>query len=647
VSAVLLVALPDGRRDGLQRALAKHSVFVVPTDTEALALARQVDLDLVVRVTDHALGELTATLRQVAPRAVVVALGSPDEAPAADFALRPDFSGDELERLLAQVGERQRLVREIDALRSRLAGVAPAAPGTAEPRRGTRVPGRALREFTRAFAAGFDTPRMLSMFLDAVAELVRPSRSALLLVDPRTGLLHVSAHQGLAPRIVDSVQLDPTGPLADWLTRQARPACLGDGLEPPVAREVGLLQAVLVVPLLARAELIGMLALGQPVVRAGYEPDEVETLLDLAAHLATTLRDAALHHELAGRKEFSEQILAHMSSGVITIGRDERFALINRRAEEVLGLPPGETLHQDLRALPSPLGDLLFDALRSGRSMPRTEIRLALGGLWLEVSTYPVHGDGSVPVGAVLVLEDVTAQKALAAQRREADELQLLTRVVARIADEIKNPLVSINTFVELVEERFDDPDFRKHFAVVVRRDVRRVAQVFEKLAGLVSGGELHWATVDARAVVDEVVTAMQLGDEDPGRSVEVNVAGDPVPQPLRTDPVQLRKALSYLGLYLADNSPPGRAQVTISVDRHVERDGAAAVRVLLGSRTAQVPPDRLERLFDPVQMVQEGVIQAGPAVSQRIVEALGGSLRLRHGRHELGFLVSLPAASS
>src|SRR2546422_11759514 len=86
--------------------------------------------------------------------------------------------------------------------------------------------------------------------------------------------------------------------------------------------------------------------------------------------------------------------------------------------------------------------------------MPRTEIQLALRRLWIELTTYVIRDEESAPLGAVLVFEDLTAQKELAAQKREADQFQLLTRVVARIADEIKNPLVSINTFIERSEER-------------------------------------------------------------------------------------------------------------------------------------------------------------------------------------------------
>jgi nitrogen fixation/metabolism regulation signal transduction histidine kinase len=319
---------------------------------------------------------------------------------------------------------------------------------------------------------------------------------------------------------------------------------------------------------------------------------------------------------------------------------------VNRRAEEILGIPAADLVRQDLRALPSPLGDMLFETLAHGRALPKSEIQLALGRRWLEVSTYPIDGDGAAPLGAVLVFEDLTGRKELAAQKRQAQEFQLLARVIARIADEINNPLVSINTFVELIEERCDDPDFRKHFASVVRRDVGRLVQVFEKLAGLVGEGELHLIAADASAVLEEVVAAVELSDDGLGKRLQLAVARDHA-QLVRVDPRQLRKALTYLVRYLAHNSPGEEALVTLSVGRHAEKDGAEGVRILIGSRTATVAAEKLERLFDPVHMVQESLIDVGPAVSQRLIEALGGRLRVQQGRHQLTFQVMLQPAPS
>ena len=113
----------------------------------------------------------------------------------------------------------------------------------------------------------------------------------------------------------------------------------------------------------------------------------------------------------------------------------------------------------------------------------------------------------------------------------------------------------------------------------------------------------------------------------------------------VKADGHQLRKALSYLVWYLSHNSPGEQPpQVSITIDRQDDENGAAA-RLMVGSRTANVRPERLQRLFDPVQMVQESLIDVGPAVSQRLIEALGGRLRMRQTRHELSFFVTLPVA--
>jgi PAS domain S-box-containing protein len=649
VNTVLVLTADDALRARVSRSLAAFSIFEARSDSDALRTLRLVDVDIVLRESTGPAGALAtfvAAARDVTPLALVIAVGaSGQDEDSADFTVSDGFTARELEAVLRHALDRQRLVREIAATRA--AAPAAAAPTTAsgEPWDGVAV-ARLLRGFTGVLAAGVDVPRALGMFLDSIGELVRPTRMALLRPDALGQEFRIVASRGLAPQLVHGIRLSPNDGLVRWLAVQGRPAVAPELFDPEILRELRLLQAVVAVPLLAHGELVAVLALGQPVFGATYGRHEMQTLFDLAAHLATVLRDITLHHQLAREKEFSERILSHMSSGVITIGRDQRVGTLNRRAEEILDLSAAAVVGQDLRILPSPLGDMLYDTLASGRAAPRSEIQLALRRLWLEVSTYAVRDEDAQPLGAVLVFEDLTAQKELAAQRREAEQFQLLTRVVARIADEIKNPLVSINTFIVLIGERYDDPDFRRHFSAVVRRDVRRLVEVFEKLAGLVTEGELNFAIVDAREVVGQLIDAIDLADEAAGKQLQLEVVPESTAQLIKVDVGQLRKALSYIIRYLTHNSPTNLAKVSVSVGQHEDEEGGTDVRIMVGSRTASVSPEKLQRLFDPVQMVQESLIDVGPAVSQRLIEALGGRLRTRQTRHELAFLVTLPALS-
>ena len=651
MNTVLVVTLDDALRTRLLRGLGGFTIFEAPSDAEALKTLRLVEIDLVLRDSAGPAGALSTFVsgaRDVAPGALVVAVGAAGEEEAtADFMVPDGFTTRELDTVLRHALDKQRLMREVKMLRFPSTPLPAARAAADETSWDNAALARVLKAFSRVFAAGFDLRRVLDTFLEAIGDVIRPTRVAVLLPDTDGREFRIAAHRGLAPQIVQSVRLPAAEGLPRWLAAQGRPIALHDVTDPELVRELKLLQGIVATPLLAHGDLVAILVLGQPVFGAGYSRAEIETLFDLVTQLATVIRDIALHQQLEREKEFTERILSHMSSGVVTIGRDQRVGTMNRRAEEILGLSAHAVVRQDLRVLPSPLGDLLFDTLSSGRPMPRTEIQLALRRLWIEVSTYVIRDEESAPLGAVLVFEDLTAQKELAAQKREADQFQLLTRVVARIADEIKNPLVSINTFIELIGERYDDPDFRRHFSSVVRRDVRRLVEVFEKLAALVTEGELNFATVDAFEAVTQLVEAIDLAEGGLGKHLQLDVAPASEPFPVKVDATQLRKALSYLIRYLTHNSPNDLAKISLSVGRHAEPDGGHDVRILVGSRTAAVSAEKLERLFDPVQMVQESLIDVGPAVSQRLVEALGGRLGVRQTRHELSFVVSLPPAAA
>ncbi len=676
MKTALVVTADDGVRTRLLRALADRSVFSAASDEEALKTLRLTDVDLIFKDAAPRGRDLSAFLaraRQLSPSAVVICLLAAENGPqeddelleSADFVLRRPFSARDLATVLRQADDKQRLVVEVSALRANRSTDEPRADEPVTPDVSSQALAQVVKEFAKALAAGFDLPRVLDLFLDAVSEMVRPSRCALLLADADGSAYRVRAHRGLAPHLVESASLSADGGLPLWLTTQGRPIKADEAQarpQDPLAREMGgelaLLQATLAIPLLAHGELVAILTLGQRVTGLPYSHRETEILFNLASHLATAIRDIRLHHQLQYQKEYIERILAHMSNGVLTIDRAERVTLLNRRAEEILGLRAQDILGKDLRALPSPLGDLLYETLARGKSGHRVEVQLALGKLPLEVSTYPVMGDEPAPLGAVIVFEDLSAVKALAAEKRQADQFQLLTRVVARIADEIKNPLVSINTFMELLDERYEDADFRQHFSMVVGRDVRRLVQVFEKLAALVSEGQYNFEVVDLRELVEECLTGVgavsgagptngarlfQVQDEASGKRVSVSFYHENGASQVKADPVQLKKAIAYLVWYLMRKTQSDEAKLSVSIDHKANKD---TVLLILASRTAEVGAEELQRIFDPMKVVQESLFDVGPCVSQRIIEAQGGKLEARQGRGETTFVATLPVVS-
>ncbi|PYN09391.1 MAG: hypothetical protein DME06_15335, partial [Candidatus Rokuibacteriota bacterium] len=407
-------------------------MFFADSDDAAVRTLRLAEVDLIIKDATGAgreMASFAARARELSPSAVIV--GVSDDATTvdeADYALVRPFAHRDLTNVLRQAEDRHRLLHEVAALRSQSLPRPTNVGPMSTPDMPAAVLEQALKEFARALAAGFDLPRMLELFLDAVGEMVRPSRSALLLVDEAGSTYRIRAHRGLASPIVESVRLAVDTGLPQWFAKEGRLLHLDEAQQREadhrtrgLARDLGLLQAVVAIPLIVSGELVGILTLGERVVGGSYGRRETEILFVLASQFGTAVRDIGLHHQLQREKEYNEQILAHMSSGVITIGRDEKVSTVNRRAQEILDLPVRDIISHDLRVLPSPLGDLLFETLSRRRTVHRTEVQLAFRNLPLEVSTYPIMGDAPQPLGAVIVFEDLSAQKALAAEKRQAE----------------------------------------------------------------------------------------------------------------------------------------------------------------------------------------------------------------------------------
>jgi signal transduction histidine kinase/CheY-like chemotaxis protein len=678
VRTILLVSADETLRARLAQALAERSVFFASSDEEALKTLRVTRVEAVVKEAAaplRAVPTFISRVRHLCPSAVVICVlpagdSSEDEesaAEAADFVLLQPFTSRHLQDVVRQAEEKLRLLQEVTAFRSARGGAA-VGNGHEESLFGLEASSHALtqvaKEFAKALAAGFDLPRVLDLFLDAVSEMVRPSRSAILLADQHGRQYRVGAFRGLAPHVVEALTLPADGGLPLWLAAEGRLIQIDEAHGRPadpaareIAREMAVLQAVVAIPLISHGELVAMLMLGQRITGGAYSRGETEILFSLGTHLATAIRDIRVHHLLQYQKEFNERILARMSNGVITIGPDETVVIMNRRAEEILGMSARDALNKDLRVLPSPLGDLLFETLTRGRAVNRTEMQLALRNLPLEVSTYPVMGDGTEPLGAVLLFEDLTAQRQLAQEKRGAEQLQLLTRVVARIADEIKNPLVSINAFMELIGERYDDASFRNQFSTIVGRDVRRLVQIFDKHATLVNEGDYKRDIVDLRVMADECLAEMgaqalpatngeahllTFADESTQKHVTATLSHEGPSFLVTGDRSMLKKAVAYLVWYLLRKTPGPEAKIAVSISRLAKED---RVRLTVASRTAEVRAEELRGIFDPIQVVQENLIDVGPCVSQRIIEAQGGRLEAKPGRGEVSFTATMQVA--
>ncbi|MBI4621198.1 MAG: sigma 54-interacting transcriptional regulator [Desulfobacterales bacterium] len=81
-----------------------------------------------------------------------------------------------------------------------------------------------------------------------------------------------------------------------------------------------------------------------------------------------------------------------------------------------------------------------------------------------------------------------------------------LETLIASLAHEVKNPLVSIKTFAQLLPERFEDAEFRGQFYQIVGENVDKINSLVEEITGYAKFSKPKFCTVNLETLIGKVL---------------------------------------------------------------------------------------------------------------------------------------------
>lgn len=119
---------------------------------------------------------------------------------------------------------------------------------------------------------------------------------------------------------------------------------------------------------------------------------------------------------------------------------------------------------------------------------------------------YPLHDYRNKLRGVIITIEDITEEKRIKDQMVERDKNRVLTQIVAGISHEIRNPLTTIKTFIELIPTKIDNPKFREEIAVVVPEEIKRVDNLIESLIDYAKPKSQNKTNIYLKEIVDSCV---------------------------------------------------------------------------------------------------------------------------------------------
>lgn len=309
---------------------------------------------------------------------------------------------------------------------------------------------RALSNLSHSLVITPDLAQTLHTLEEQITQAIAPEKFLIYLYNDELGryLPHATHADSAPPYEVED-------PLIDLLATSRSPVWLPPNGPLPQPLQIGpeayrRLAGFTFVPLHYENKLNGFMALGPRRSGDLYTHDDLDFLAAVAAQSTLALENVRLFSNLRRTldqtlemKNLMDDIFSSVAAGIITTDLKRQITLLNRAAENILGVPMQTAIgHQLAIALPG-LGDDLAKVAEStltrGESTLSTELCHNVpprGDLVLRLSVSPLRDAYLDTKGATFVFEDLTEQRKLEVDRELIR--QTFGRVVApRVRDRL------------------------------------------------------------------------------------------------------------------------------------------------------------------------------------------------------------------
>jgi two-component system sensor histidine kinase PilS (NtrC family) len=348
----------------------------------------------------------------------------------------------------------------------------------------------------------------------------------------------------------------------------------------------------------------------------------------MVSYLSEKLRGA--REELERRQKALSRIqtlyanvLASMSSGLVTADARQRVTFLNQAGGDILGIVParatGRLLSEIGLALPSD-----WDEIRRrtrSREGHRGEVEIQRGDTRrvLGFSLRALRDPGGEE-GALLVFQDLTEVKKLERQARFNEQLAAVGELAAGIAHEIRNPLASISGSVQVLSNELSVGSAERRLMEIIVSESNRLSKILEEFLRFVRPQERRVAVFDVAGSIQEVLALFRLSDEiaDSHRILE-----DVRPETslLAGDRDQIRQIIYNVAKNAVRAMPDGGA---LTVEG---REDGAWYSMKFRDTGRGMSEEEIARVFTPFSTAFDGGTGLGMAIVRRIVEDHGGAI--------------------
>jgi two-component system sensor histidine kinase HydH len=343
--------------------------------------------------------------------------------------------------------------------------------------------------------------------------------------------------------------------------------------------------------------------------------------------------------------DLGEAFQGWSSAGIVAVDASRKVAAFNRPAERLTGLESSQVLNQSLEILPPALKSMFVETFESGAGIDERPISLgktSRNGASAKASSIVLRNQEGALQTVLVLLHDLSPVKRVEIGLRRLDRLAQTGVLAASAAHEIKNALVAIRTFIEVLLERNQESELSN----LVSHEIQRIDSILSQLLKFTGPAAAVMAPLRLHEVLDTSLKLIQhkLGTH----QIKLVRAFKAENDGIQGDEKQLRQAFINLFLNAIDAM---RMKGTLQVSTELAASGVwsdkLSSKLLLKIKDSGkgIAPEDLPHLYEPFFTTKPDGTGLGLAITRRVIEEHGGTMEVESEVNRgTMFTISLPA---
>ncbi len=396
------------------------------------------------------------------------------------------------------------------------------------------------------------------------------------------------------------------------------------------------LKAAVAIGIHVNERLDGILLLASRISGRIYGANELDALQIICNQLGTSVDNSRLYTAVQEGKIYSDILVDSLVSGVIAVNANRQVTVFNRQAQVLTGIATDNILDEDASRLPDVIRNAIGHALETREGIRDKDEVLGIGTdneVPVRLSSAVFRSTTGDVLGALVLLNDMRTVKQMEAQIRRSDRLSSIGTLAAGMAHEIKNPLVPIKTFTQLLPQQYEDAEFRRTFSDLVLREVGRIDSIVTRLLHFARPAPATLAPTSLEAIVNESLKLLEQQIRKHGIMLEKRFRADR--DTIMGDTDLLSQAFVNFILNAIESMDDG-GTLTVSTSlinargrRFLpgQRFVRNLIRVDIQDTGKGIAPGDLGKVFDPFFTTKSDGTGLGLAVSHGIIEEHGATV--------------------